>query len=121
MTNWDVIRWWELRRLLYNGILFPIGIASIIGMMLLMEKAGPVGEDALESFVPALGAVLYGIMANMCYTLGWIVELVGRRSDEARARLRAKKLFLMGLWLSCLLTSAPFWFGLVFWMTHRGH
>jgi cytochrome bd-type quinol oxidase subunit 1 len=118
MTNWQVIRWWELRRLLYNAILFVIGIASILGMMFLLEKANPASDDNVEPF---LGVVAYGFMANLCYTLGWIVELIGRRQDEARARVRAKKLFLMGLWFSCLLTSAPFWFGLIFWMTHRGH
>jgi MFS family permease len=120
MTNWQIIRWWELRRLLYNTILFAIGITSIFVMELLMEKVIPVGEDAIEPMALALGVVAYGIMANVCYTLGWIVELIGRRQHEARARLRAKKLFLMGLWFSCLLTSAPSWFGLVFWLTHRG-
>jgi len=108
MTTWQVIRWWELRRLLYNAILFVIGIGSILGMELLMAKVIPVGEDAIEPMALPFCVVGYGIMANLCYTLGWIVELIGRRNDAARARLRAKKLFLMGLWFSCLLTSAPF-------------
>jgi hypothetical protein len=116
MTNWGVIRWWELRRLLYNAILLPIGIASVLGMMWLMEKVTPgVGDD----FTPFLGIVLYGFMANLCYTLGWIVELIGRRKDEAGARLRARELFIIGLGFSCLLTSTPFWFGLIYWLTHR--
>ena len=119
MTTWEIIRWWELRRLLFNAILFVIGIASILAMELLMEKVIPVGEDAVEPFAVAIGVVAYGVMANISYRSGWIVELVGRRSDEAAARARAKKLFLMGLWLSCLLTTAPFWFGLVFRLTHR--
>jgi hypothetical protein len=88
-------------------------------MELLMEKVIPAGKDALEPFVPALGAVAYGIMANFCYTIGWIVELIGRTHDETRARIRAKKLFSAGLWFSCLLTSGPFWFGLIFWLTHK--
>jgi hypothetical protein len=117
MTNWQVIRWWELRRLLYNAILFVIGIASVFAMEFFAQKVDSVGDaPQLET---GLTIVLYGFMANVCYTLGWIVELTGRRKDEARARVRAKKLFLMGLWFSCLLTSAPFWFGFVFWMTHR--
>jgi hypothetical protein len=119
MTTWEIIRWWELRRILYNLILFTIGVASIIGMELLMDKVIPVGEDAVEPFAMALGVVVYGIMANLCYTLGCVVELIGRRKDEVGARLRAKKLFLVGLWLSCLLTSAPLWFGLIFRLTHR--
>jgi hypothetical protein len=106
---------------LYNAILFAIGFASIFAMEFLMEKVIPVGEDAIEPFALALGVVFYGIMANLCYTLGWVVEMAGRRKDETQARERAKLHFWGGLWLSCLLTTAPFWFGLVFWLTHRNH
>jgi len=119
MTTWQIIRWWELRRLIYNAVLFVIGIASICAMELLMDKVIPIGEDAVEPVGLAAGAAAYGIMANLCYTLGWAVELIGRKKDEDAARLRAKRLFLVGLWFSCLLTSAPFWFGLVFRLTHR--
>jgi len=84
-----------------------------------MDKVIPVGEDAVEPIVLALGAVVYGIAANLCYTFGWIVELIGRKTDERRARLRAEKLFLAGLWFSCLLTTLPLWFGLIFLLTHR--
>jgi hypothetical protein len=48
MTDWQVIRWWELRRLLYNAILLVIGIAAISGMEFLMDKVIPSGEDAVE-------------------------------------------------------------------------
>ncbi|MGA2754871.1 MAG: hypothetical protein ABSE53_14015 [Terracidiphilus sp.] len=117
MTTWQVVRWWELRRLPYNAILFVIGIASIFAMEFFAQKVNSAGDaPELET---GLTIVLYGLIANLCYTLGWIVELIARRKDKARARLRAKKLFLMGLWGSCLLTSAPFWFGVVFWMTNR--
>jgi hypothetical protein len=119
MTNWEVIRWWEVRRLLYNGVLFIIGIASIASMEFLMGRVIPVGEDVIEPLALALGVVLYGITANVCYTSGWIVELAGRKADELHARARAQKQFLLGLWLSCLLTTTPFWFGLIFWLTHR--
>ncbi len=44
MTAWQIIRWWELRRLLYNAILFVIGIASIMTIEMLMQKVIPVGE-----------------------------------------------------------------------------
>jgi hypothetical protein len=119
MTTWEIIRWWEFRRLVFNAILFAIGMVSVFAMEWLMSKVIPVGEDAVEPFAMALGIVAYGIMANLCYTSGWIVELGIRRRNETGARSIAKKLFIAGLWFSCLLTSAPFWFGLVFWLVHR--
>lgn len=119
MTTWEIIRWWEIRRIPYNVILFIIGIASILGMEWLMVRVIPVGEDAVEPFVLALGSVVYGIMANLCYTLGWIVEVKGSKRDAVFARARGKKSFLAGLWLSSLLTTAPLWFGFIFWLAHR--
>jgi hypothetical protein len=119
MTTWEIIRWWEIRRIAYNGILFVIGIASILGMELLMGKVIPVGEDAVEPLGLAVGVIVYAIMANLCYTLGWAVELGTRTGDSSAARSRSKKLFVAGLWFSCLLTTVPFWFGLVFWLVHR--
>lgn len=38
MTNWEVVRWWEVRRIAYTAILFVIGIVSILGMEWLMGK-----------------------------------------------------------------------------------
>ena len=119
MTSWQIVRWWEIRRILYNAILFVVGITSILAMELLMDKVVPVGEDAIEPLALAIGVLAYGVMANLCYTSGWVVELHANRTDPARARSRGKKMFLAGLWYSCLLTTAPFWFGLVFRLVHK--
>ena len=70
MTTGQVIRWWELRRLLYNSLLLAVGVAAIAGMEWLMGQAVPMGEDAIEPMALVLGVVVYGIMANLCYTLG---------------------------------------------------
>ena len=121
MTKWEIIRWWEIRRLVYNAILFAIGILSILGMEWLMGKVIPVGEDAIEPLALAVGVLVYAILANIAYTLGWIVELSTRTGDGTAARSRSKKLFPAGLWFSSLVTTSPFWFGLVFWLVHRDH
>jgi hypothetical protein len=75
MTTGQVIRWWELRRLLYNAVMLVIGLAAIAGMEWLMGRVIPKGEDAIEPMVLFLGVVVYAIMANLCYTLGWVIEL----------------------------------------------
>jgi MFS family permease len=66
-----------------------------------------------------LTVIVYAVMANLCYTLGWIVDLAGRKFQNLSDRGRAKKLLVAGLCFSCLLTSAPFWFELVFFLVHE--
>ena len=120
MTVGQIIRWWELRRLLYNAVLLVVGLAAIAGMEWLMGRAVPVGEDAVEPMALVLGVLVYGLMANLCYTLGWVIELWGRKTDPASARLRGQWMFQVGLLFSSVLTSLPFWFAGVFWIMHRG-
>ena len=69
LSTGQVIRWWELRRLLYNVVLLVVGVAAIAGMEWLMTKVIPLGEDAVEPMILVLGVVVYGVMVNLCYTL----------------------------------------------------
>ena len=119
MTNAQVIRWWEWRRLVYNLALLIIGITSIAGMEWLMNSVVPPGEDAVEPFVLILGIVLYGLLANLCYTLGWLIEMRDRVRDPVLARQRGIRRFRTGTILSCSLTALPFWAAFVIWVMHR--
>jgi hypothetical protein len=121
MSVGQIIRWWELRRLLYNAVLLAVGLAAIASMEWLMGRAVPVGEDAVEPMALVLGVLVYGFMANLCYTLGWVIELWGRKTDPVSARRRGVWMFRVGLLFSSVLTSLPFWFAGVFWIMHRGH
>jgi hypothetical protein len=119
LSSWQVVFWWEWRRLLYNFLLLVIGIASLIGFEILTGKVIPPGEDAEEPMGLFLGVVAYGIMANFCYTTGWIVELATRNVSPTLARKRGEKMFRAGLIFSCILTTAPFWYACVFYLTSR--
>jgi hypothetical protein len=89
MSNRQVIAWWETRRVYYNAALLFIGIAAIAGFVFIMDKAIPVGEDAIEPMALLFFVPFYALMANVCYTLGWIIELAGRNTDTVHARRRA--------------------------------
>jgi cytochrome bd-type quinol oxidase subunit 1 len=117
MTAGKVILWWELRRILFNAILFVIGLAAVIGGLSLIDVVDPNRDVG----TPLLGIVLYGFLANLFYTLGWIVELAGRQTDPASARLRGQRMFRAGMLFSCVLTTLPFWFGFGFWALNRTH
>jgi hypothetical protein len=117
MTTWEIIRWWELRRIPYNAVLFVIGIASLWGWNGCGPRFLAIGQNPAE-LETGLTVVVYAVMANLCFTLGWIVELAGRKSQDGSDRGRATKLFVAGLCFSCLLTSAPLWFELVLLLVH---
>jgi len=120
MSTNQVIRWWELRRIPYNAALLVIGGASIFGMEWLVSRVIPLGEDAVEPLALIAGVLLYGFIANLFYTLGWVVELFGRSNPEL-ARKRGQWLFRAGMIFACLLTTLPFWFGLAYWFLNRAH
>ncbi len=119
MSSAQVILWWELRRLVYNAVLFVVGVATLAGYEWLMTKLIPLGEDAIEPMGLVVGVVVYAAMANLCYTLGWVVELWSRKTDPVAARRRGQWMFRAGLLLSCVLTSLPFWFACLMWGLHR--
>jgi hypothetical protein len=121
LTAWQILLWWEKRRLLYNALLLIIGVLALIIFEVLMEKAIPLGQDAEEPFGLFLGVAAYAIMANVCYTLGWFIELASRDADPFAARRRAKWMYRTGLIFSCVLTTAPAWFALVFSLLHPHH
>lgn len=119
MSTGQVIRWWERRRLVYNVVLLLVGVAAVAGMEWLMTKVIPLGEDAVEPMILVLSVMVYGLMANFCYTLGWILELRSRKSNPVSARQRGEWMFRAGLLFSCVLTSLPFWFACMYWATHQ--
>ena len=85
----------------------------------LITKLIPLGDDAIEPIGLVVLVVLYEAMANLCYTLGWVVELWGRKADPMAARQRGEWMFRVGLLFSAVLTALPFWFACVCWTAYR--
>ncbi|WP_213807144.1 hypothetical protein [Granulicella sp. dw_53] len=58
-----------------------------------MTKAIPLGEDVIELMLLFVGPVVYGVMANLCYTLGLTLSL-----------------YVVGLtWVSLCIATAFYW------------
>jgi len=70
-SRWDIIRWWEIRRIPYNVI---VGLAGVFSMFLLYffiaDEPIVNGEDIGEPILIFIAPFLI----NICYTAGWIVE-----------------------------------------------
>jgi hypothetical protein len=74
------MRWWEARRVPYNVIVEVVGLSSsavMVAVAFTCESRGgaPIGLPDPRAFA-LVGVLLYGILANACYTGGWITELL---------------------------------------------
>ena len=103
----DSILWWELRRIPFNGLillagLFSFGVIELIGSRLVKH-----GDDVVEPMALIAGGAVYVIAANLCYTLGWITELLWSRDDASFAETMRPAIYRRGLMFSLVLTLSP--------------
>jgi hypothetical protein len=110
----DAIGWWESRRIPFNLVVGSAGILTCICCAVVLVAASilaPREFDLGSPLVAPILILLYGILANICYTGGWVVELVIRKFWSHEADRFATTSFFLGLLFSPLLTLAP---GIVF-------
>ncbi len=111
LSTWPVVTWWERRRLLYNLVL---GFAGFITIFLSLIS-GLIGEKFLgvaigipDPPIFAIFAVIaYAIMANICYTGGWVTELIVASVWGLQGQYFGKISFALGFIFSILLTLIP--------------
>ena len=107
---WDIILWWEFRRITYNLIVGSAGVVSGIicftAAAISVSKGGePVGVP--DGIFLIAAPILFGIVANMCYTGGWIVELFARELLRRDTRRFAHVAFVSGVLFSIAVTFLP--------------
>jgi hypothetical protein len=107
----EAIGWWESRRIPFNLIVGSAGILSciVVGVVGLGSEILFGSEFGLPNppLFALIGVLIYGIMANVCFTGGWIAELVIRRIWPHEADRFASRSFSLGLIFSVLLTLTP--------------
>jgi hypothetical protein len=86
--------WWEKRRWIYNIV---VGFTGVFFMFLM---------PMVTSF-DIIGIVIYGLLANLCYSLGFLIEVVARYyfKNESDFMDRRKLMFGAGLVISVLATA----------------
>jgi hypothetical protein len=88
-SAFEIIKWWEVRRIPYNLVVGAAGIftcgVTVLVEVVASEKFGePLGLPDPPIF--ALFAVIaYGIGANVCFTGGWTTELLVRKIWQEKA------------------------------------
>lgn len=101
----SIIRWWEVRRVLYNLIVGFVGAISV-GLVFLFVFLPPPDIRA-ETGVKPFSVLIFGVLANIFYTGGWIVELALRPFIGTKGLQFGPKAFRAGLMLSLLLVALP--------------
>lgn len=104
-SAWDVVLWWERRRIPYNVILGVVGVCSLLLFHVFIEAAHgvPPGEDAVEPIMLFIAPVV----ANLCYTAGWLVEVPARWIAPRAAERLGPGLLKLGLGFSLLVALLP--------------
>lgn len=97
-----VVQWWESRRLTYNAIVGVTGLGTLayVNALELIMGGG-------WFTVPWQAIVGYGIGANVCFTLGWVVENVAEHWLKRPVYGLGPALFRHGLVFSIGLSLVP--------------
>jgi hypothetical protein len=98
----SIVHWWESRRLLYNGVVGTTGLFTLAAVLLLVPPGSGMEPQGLVLFTLA-----YGVMANVCYSAGWVLELLARWAWGSGAPRVGPFLFREGLIFSVGLTLLP--------------
>jgi ABC-type branched-subunit amino acid transport system permease subunit len=110
-TARQVIGWWEARRIPFNLVVGSAGLVSCIVVGVVALGSYFLYDSELGMPDPPLfalfGILIYGIAANVCFTGGWITELIIRQIWPAEADRFATLSLSLGLVFSVLLTLSP--------------
>ena len=105
--------WWESRRPLYNVVVGSAGVITL-ATVLILDWLPP---HVLHIVVPWQAVVMYGVAANVCYSCGFLLEVLcegiwrGDVVPVGPALFRQGLVFSVGL---TLLPIIPAWMSYVF-------
>jgi hypothetical protein len=107
----DAIGWWETRRVPFNLIVGSAGVLTciVVSVVALGDYYLFDGEFAFPDppLFALMGIVLYGILANVCFSVGWLAELIVRKIWPDEADRFSTLSLSRGLIFSVLLTLTP--------------
>jgi len=104
-NNSQIISWWELRRFLYNIIVLVCGLISLSIMYAIVDLKP--GEDLIEP----LAIIGFAIVSNICYTFGWLTEILSEKSITYGATM-----FKVGLGFTIIMVFIPAVFQIIYWI-----
>jgi hypothetical protein len=112
---WDAVAWWEIRRIPFNLLILAVGLVSGFVVALIGTRVFKSSQDLGSPF---LAVAIYAVAANLCYTLGWITELLWAWGNTARTEEIRPRVFRVGLIFSTGLTLLPALAVSMIWAAH---
>ena len=105
----EVIAWWQARRLIYNLLVFGLGIPSFFLYLFFLLTSGQLapGEDAVEPLELLFAPIIVPIGVNICYTFGVIAELIWRKLSKDTTRRFGRLLMQAGVCFSLFIVFFP--------------
>jgi len=116
-----IIAWWEKRRIVYNLAMIVPGVVGLI-FVLIVIPLNLTQEAAIDDdFVPLLAVFLGGIAANICYTGGWLAEIIARRLWQHKAEHFGPIAWSLGMGFSIALCFLPGLLHIAIWIIRLFH
>lgn len=105
-----IVKWWEYKRMVYN---ISVGISGLLGLLMFWSQV-----ILSEPMFVLTGVFVFGIAANCCYFLGWMIEVLfitffPRLAANGLEHKGRMILFIIGTIFSVFLTFALSLFCLV--------
>ena len=114
-TPLSLLRWWESRRLTFNKAVGTAGLVTLAGFSVMaLLPPNPMRVSDLPALL--VGAAVYGVLANGCYSLGWLAEMAAQRLWGRRAPDIGPLLFRQGLIFPVGLTLLPLLLAVFIWV-----
>jgi hypothetical protein len=95
-----IVRWWESRRLAFNLIVGGSGVVSLA----LVALGSVLPPNAPGFRIVLLPIVVYGVLANLCYSMGAAIEILLDKIWGRELLPAGPSLFRAGLTFSVGLT-----------------
>ncbi|MBP6335891.1 MAG: hypothetical protein KA444_10510 [Bacteroidia bacterium] len=96
-STFQIIIWWELRRILYNAIVLIGGILSIL--IMLTAASGRVRLEPGEDFYEPMMIPVFAFLCNFGYTLGWVTEVFKKPSLTYGPKMFRRGLYFTLFWI----------------------
>ena len=99
----------------FNVVILLAGTFTFLVIQFMGAVLARFGADIMQPSGVASYVIFYLLAVNVCYTLGWVSELLWSDGDTARTEMLRPAVYRWGLTFSVAVTLLPAVFVPLFW------